>query len=60
MQLISVIGGGVVGLATAVQLQQAGFQVTLIDKDSPGSGCSRGNAGHFATEQQELDAAEDS
>jgi len=51
MQLISVIGGGVVGLATAVQLQQAGFQVTLIDKDSPGSGCSRGNAGHFATEQ---------
>lgn len=51
MQLISVIGAGVVGLATAVQLQQAGYQVTLIDKDGPAAGCSSGNAGHFATEQ---------
>jgi D-amino-acid dehydrogenase len=51
MQVISVIGAGVVGLATAVQLQQAGYQVTLLDKNGPAAGCSSGNAGHFATEQ---------
>jgi D-amino-acid dehydrogenase len=48
---IAVIGAGIVGLTTALQLQRAGFSVLLLDAQSPGSGCSRGNAGHFATEQ---------
>ena len=45
---IGILGAGVVGLATALQLQKAGFQVTLIDKEAPGMGASFGNAGLFA------------
>jgi len=48
---IAVIGAGVVGVASACLLQQAGQRVLLIDKEPPGQGCSKGNAGHFATEQ---------
>ncbi|GAB3020878.1 NAD(P)/FAD-dependent oxidoreductase [Bowmanella dokdonensis] len=51
MQQVAVIGAGVVGLCSAVFLQQAGYQVMLIDRQEPGEGCSKGNAGHFATEQ---------
>ena len=49
--MIAVIGAGVVGTACALSLQRAGHQVTLIDRDEPGRGCSFGNAGHIATEQ---------
>lgn len=45
---IGVLGAGIVGLATALSLQQAGCRVTLIDRDSPGMGASFGNAGLFA------------
>lgn len=45
---IGIIGGGVVGLATAISLQAAGYKVTLIDKEAPGMGTSFGNAGLFA------------
>ncbi|MCL2912376.1 FAD-binding oxidoreductase [Shewanella corallii] len=48
---IVVLGAGVVGLCTAIQLQLRGATVTLVDKDGVGEGCSKGNAGHFATEQ---------
>lgn len=48
---ITVIGAGVVGLCSALRLQMAGYKVTLIDRELPGHGCSKGNAGHFATEQ---------
>ena len=47
-----VIGGGVVGLNIALQLQAQGFQVTLCDNGSKES-ASYGNAGHIATEQVE-------
>lgn len=47
---IVVIGAGIVGAAVAEQLQHRGHKVTLIDRDSPGRGCSYGNAGHFATD----------
>ncbi|WP_105101567.1 NAD(P)/FAD-dependent oxidoreductase [Microbulbifer pacificus] len=45
-----VIGAGIVGVAVAEQLQYRGHKVTLIDRESPGRGCSYGNAGHFATD----------
>ncbi len=48
---LTVIGAGVVGLSAAIQLQRAGFNVTIIDKEGAGTGASKGNAGHFATEQ---------
>lgn len=45
---IAIVGAGVVGLSTALSLQQAGYRVTLIDRDDPGMGTSFGNAGLFA------------
>ena len=48
---VLVIGAGVIGLACAFRLVQAGHSVTLIDRDAPGMGASFGNAGHIATEQ---------
>ncbi|AZZ92691.1 FAD-dependent oxidoreductase [Hahella sp. KA22] len=48
---ITVLGGGIVGVCCALSLQQAGMKVSLIDGRGVGEGCSRGNAGHFATEQ---------
>jgi glycine/D-amino acid oxidase-like deaminating enzyme len=46
---IAVIGAGIVGLATACQLAEAGMRVTLIDKGDPATlGPSRGNAGMLA------------
>jgi D-amino-acid dehydrogenase len=48
---IAVIGAGIVGVNCAAELQSLGFKVTLLDKENIGEGCSKGNAGHFATEQ---------
>jgi len=42
---ILVIGAGIVGLATALFLQEDGHRVTLVDPAKPGSGTSSGNAG---------------
>ncbi|TWX69578.1 FAD-binding oxidoreductase [Colwellia demingiae] len=50
-QTVAVIGAGIIGINCALELQSLGYQVTLLDKEGIGSGCSKGNAGHFATEQ---------
>lgn len=42
---IVVVGAGIVGVCTAWHLLRRGAQVTLIDRDAPGRGCSYGNAG---------------
>ena len=42
---VAVVGAGTVGVCTALYLLREGYDVTLIDKGSPGSGCSFGNAG---------------
>ncbi|MCC7271600.1 MAG: FAD-dependent oxidoreductase [Alphaproteobacteria bacterium] len=41
----TVVGAGVVGVATAIALQRKGFTVTLVDHQEPGRGTSFGNAG---------------
>jgi len=48
---IAVIGAGIIGINCALALQEKGFNVTLLDKQGIGEGCSKNNAGHFATEQ---------
>lgn len=48
-----VIGGGVVGLATALALQKRGISVILIDSPPAAPAASWGNAGHIAIEQVE-------
>jgi D-amino-acid dehydrogenase len=40
-----VIGGGLVGCATAYYLAREGWQVRLLEKDRLGSGASSGNCG---------------
>lgn len=42
---IAVIGAGIVGSCIALELRKRGANVTLIDRDEPGQGCSYGNSG---------------
>jgi glycine/D-amino acid oxidase-like deaminating enzyme len=42
---VVVVGAGIVGVCAAWHLLRHGAQVTLIDRDEPGRGCSFGNAG---------------
>jgi D-amino-acid dehydrogenase len=42
---VVVVGAGIVGVCAAWHLLRRGTNVTLIDRDSPGRGCSYGNAG---------------
>lgn len=50
---VMVIGGGIVGLCSALSLQRRGFEVTVIEADSERRAASWGNAGHLAIEQVE-------
>lgn len=60
MSRINVIGGGVVGLSSAIALARAGHEVTVFEPQTPHASApgdvgqfapSWGNAGHIATEQ---------
>lgn len=42
-----VVGGGVIGVATAYYLAKRGRAVTLVEQSDVGSGCSEGNAGQI-------------
>ncbi len=46
---VTVVGAGIVGLATALTLQAEGHTVTLIDPREPGTATSFGNAGAIVT-----------
>ena len=48
MKKIAVVGAGIVGICTSYFLQQSGFNVTLIDKEEPGTMTSYGHACTFA------------
>jgi glycine/D-amino acid oxidase-like deaminating enzyme len=45
---VVVIGAGIVGVSSAIWLQRAGADVTIIDRAGPGQGTSHGNAGVLA------------
>lgn len=45
---VTVIGAGIVGVSCAIHLQRLGFEVTIVDSQQPGEGCSLGNAGMIA------------
>lgn len=40
-----VVGGGIIGLSSAIQLRRRGFDVVLLEANTVGSGASAGNAG---------------
>lgn len=45
---VTIIGAGIVGVASALWLQRAGFAVTLVDAGGIGEGASFGNAGNIS------------
>jgi len=46
---VGIIGAGIQGISNALFLQKKGFEVTIFDRDNPGSPvASYGNAGHFS------------
>jgi D-amino-acid dehydrogenase len=50
-QDIAIIGGGVIGVACAVELARRGAQVIVLERDRVGHGCSYGNAGWLTPSQ---------
>jgi len=42
---VLVVGGGIIGLSTAVKLAEKGVSVTVLERGALGHGCSYGNAG---------------
>ena len=46
---VGIVGAGIQGVSNALFLQKKGFDVTIFDRDNPGShAASYGNAGHFS------------
>ena len=46
---IGIVGAGIQGISNGLFLQKKGFDVTIFDRDEPGSpAASYGNAGHFS------------
>ena len=46
---VGIVGSGIQGVSNALFLQKKGFDVTIFDRDEPGSpAASYGNAGHFS------------
>ena len=48
---MAIVGGGVIGVAVAVELARRGAQVTVLERDRVGHGCSYGNAGWLTPSQ---------
>ncbi len=46
---VVIVGGGLVGLSSALFLTEAGADVTIVDSAALGSGAARGNAGFMCT-----------
>ncbi len=45
---VGIIGAGIQGVCTGLQLVKKGIPVTIFDKNDPGRMASYGNAGHFS------------
>src|ERR1700760_1713578 len=50
MRSAIVLGGGMVGVASALHLQSRGWSVVLVDRSEPGRETSYGNAGIIQSE----------
>ena len=43
--VVTILGGGIIGICSALSLQERGVNVRLIDINDPGQSTSFGNAG---------------
>ena len=57
VQSVVVVGGGVVGMCTALALQERGLSVCVADPDDMSRQASWGNAGRIAVESSEPPAS---
>ncbi len=46
-QHICIVGAGIIGINCGLELLKAGFRVTILTRDDPGTCCSFGAAGNF-------------
>lgn len=44
---VTIIGGGIIGLSSALYLHKAGWEVTVLDKNDFSDNCSYGNCGYI-------------
>ena len=44
---VSIVGGGLTGLSSAIELAEAGLNVCILEKDYIGYGASGRNGGHL-------------
>ncbi len=51
MPTIAIIGGGVIGICCALQLQRRGYAVTVIERDPPGEGATWASCGFIASSE---------
>ena len=52
---VLVIGGGIAGSSVAVELRRRGAEVTLVDRDQPGSGATGASAGMLAPQYESFE-----
>ena len=45
---VTILGAGIVGIASALSLTERGFKVAMIDRNPPAEGASYGNAGSLS------------
>lgn len=45
---VAVVGGGIIGTTTALELQRRGYSVTIVEPNEAGAGTSGGSAGYLA------------
>lgn len=51
LKRVAIIGGGIIGLFTVWDWEEAGYKVTVVDKNDFHDGCSYGNAGMIVPSQ---------
>ncbi|MCG8319485.1 MAG: FAD-dependent oxidoreductase [Cytophagales bacterium] len=51
LKRVAIIGGGIIGLLTVWDWEEAGYKVTVVDKNDFHDGCSYGNAGMIVPSQ---------
>jgi D-amino-acid dehydrogenase len=49
-QKVVVAGAGIIGIACAHYLNEAGFEVVIFDRGKAGGACSRANCGYICPE----------